>query len=121
MILWYWDLAGPISAPKVHIPARILLSTAIFFEKVRPKILANTTTRGKSFGGVFLDVSRHPESESAIRMAKFLVDHELTHLLCLFVRDCKLPKEPFLLHSFSPDSTGPSITIGCLFCRLVLV
>jgi hypothetical protein len=50
---------------------RILLSIATFFEKFCTKILANTTTDGKIFGGVFLDISRHPESKSAIRMAKF--------------------------------------------------
>ena len=53
------------------------------------KNLANRTSRGKNLRGVFLNVFRYPEFESAIRMAIFSPDHEISYLLCLFVRDCK--------------------------------
>ena len=52
------------------------------------KNLANRTSRGKNFRGVFLDVFRYPEFESAIRIAIFSADHKILNLLCLSVRDC---------------------------------
>ena len=42
------------------------------------KILATIISHGKNFGGVFLDVSCHSEFESAIRIVKFPVKHEIS-------------------------------------------
>jgi hypothetical protein len=67
---------------------RILLGTATFFWNILPKNFGQHTHPWENSGGVFLDVSCHPESESAIRIAKFLVYHEISNLLCFFVRDC---------------------------------
>src|SRR5277367_1878984 len=54
------------------------------------KNLANRTSRGKNFGGVFLDVFCYPEFESAIRIALFSPDHEILNWWCLLVRDCTI-------------------------------
>ena len=72
---------------------KFYLAQPQIFENFAPKILAHTTTRGKNFGCMFLDVSCHPEFESAIRMVKFLVNHEISDLLCLSVHDLGLRKK----------------------------
>ena len=56
--------------------------------KILLKILAAQNTRGKNFGGVFLDVFHLAESESEVGLPSNFLIHEISKLSCLFVHDC---------------------------------
>ena len=56
--------------------------------KILLKILATQNTRGKNFGGVFLEVFRLAESESEVGLPSNFLICEISKLSCLFVHDC---------------------------------
>jgi hypothetical protein len=74
---WHWEPARGVPRP-VEDPTEC------------PNFWPTPISRGKNFGGVFLDVFSHPEFKSAVRLSKYSFLPKILELLSLFVRDCTL-------------------------------